>query len=303
MALRTELDHWNMAQASSFEQSASIRSGSPPTPASPPARHIPSLGTEDWQTRESLLADRPVRQDTNCAAALRQAYELMRAAHGHQRWWPGETPFEVCVGAILTQNTAWTNVERAIANLKAASVLEPRRLLALSERRLAELLRPAGYFNVKARRLRAFLRVLVEEHGGDLSRLFAGSLPEARQRLLAIKGIGPETADSMLLYAGDHACFVIDAYTKRIFQRHGWCDADADYQTLQALCEANLNQKPAGQRLDYWQDYHAQLVQVGKRYCRPRQPRCEECPLRPLLPRQPQRSSQGRPIKAAEGSG
>ena len=118
---------------------------------------------------------------------------------GHQRWWPAETPFEVCVGAILTQNTNWGNVLRAIANLKAAGVLEPEALFALAEPKLAELIRPAGYFNVKARRLRSFLRVLVENFGGDLNRLFAGETVVVRERLLAIHGIGPETADSMLL--------------------------------------------------------------------------------------------------------
>ena len=126
----------------------------------------------------------------------------MRARSGHQHWWPGETPFEVCVGAILTQNTAWSNVERAIANLKAARVLEPGKLFALPERKLAELIRPAGYFNVKARRLRSFLRVLVETFGGDLKKLFAGETSVVRERLLAIHGVGPETADSLLLYAG-----------------------------------------------------------------------------------------------------
>ena len=138
---------------------------------------------------------------------LRRAYELMRARFGHQHWWPGETPFEVCVGAILTQNTAWTNVERAIANLKAARVLEPGKLFALPEAKLAELIRPAGYFNVKARRLRSFLRVLVEEFGGDLKNLFAGETSVVRERLLAIHGVGPETADSLLLYAGGHQQF------------------------------------------------------------------------------------------------
>ena len=155
-------------------------------------------------------------------AGLRRAYELMRERFGHQHWWPGETPFEVCVGAILTQNTAWTNVERAIANLKSARVLEPGKLFAMPEAKLAELIRPAGYFNVKARRLRSFLRVLVGEFGGDLEKLFAGETSVVRERLLAIHGVGPETADSMLLYAGGHSSFVIDAYTKRIFQRHRW---------------------------------------------------------------------------------
>ena len=208
----------------------------------------------------------------------------MRKHFGHQQWWPGETPFEVCAGAILTQNTSWSNVERAIANLKAARVLEARKLFALDESQLATLLRPAGYFNVKARRLRSFLRVLVEEYDGDLGRLFAGETAAVRERLLAINGVGPETADSMLLYAGGHHRFVIDAYTKRIFQRHGWSSADAGYEDLQLLCESALDQKTREERLDYWQDYHAQLVNVGKEYCRPRQPRCAECPLKPLLP-------------------
>jgi hypothetical protein len=129
---------------------------------------------------------------------LRRAYRLMLAHFGHLHWWPGETPFEVCVGAILTQNTSWSNVARAIANLKAARVLEPRELFALRESELAALIRPAGYFNVKARRLRSFLRVLVEEYGGELARLFAGETAAVRERLLTIHGVGPETADSML---------------------------------------------------------------------------------------------------------
>ena len=231
------------------------------------------------------------------ASKLRRAYELMRARAGHQHWWPGETPFEVCVGAILTQNTAWTNVERAIANLKTARVLEPGKLFALPEAKLAELIRPAGYFNVKARRLQSFLRVLVEKFDGDLKKMFAGETSAVRELLLAIHGVGPETADSMLLYAGGHHSFVIDAYTKRIFQRHGWMEKsgnrkaesgtnhEAGYNELKLLCESVLNQKSGAARLDHWQDYHAQLVMVGKHFCRPRAPRCDECPLKPLLPR------------------
>lgn len=237
---------------------------------------------------------------------LRRAYELMHRHYGHLGWWPGETPFEVAVGAILTQNTAWTNVEKAIANLKRAGVLEPRALFALPERELAELIRPAGYFNVKARRLRNFLRVLVEDFAASLDRLLAGDTPTVRARLLAINGIGRETADSILLYAGTHHSFVIDAYTKRIFERHGWwrestrtqCAASnaqrskpaakgntpETYESLKELCETSLNHQPAAKRLDYWRDYHAQLVMVGKDFCRPREPRCAECPLKRLLP-------------------
>jgi endonuclease-3 related protein len=246
-------------------------------------------------------------------APLRRAYPLLRAHFGHQHWWPGETPFEVCVGAILVQNTSWTNVERAIANLKSAGVLVPEKLFALPEPGLAQLIRPAGYFKVKARRLRSFLRVLVGEYVGDLNKLFAGETAIVRARLLAIHGIGPETADSLLLYAGGHASFVIDAYTKRIFQRHGWtgdrnpaplsrqlerriCPAAAPfkvqssrsgafgYDALKSLCESALNQKRGAARLDYWQDYHAQLVMVGKLFCRPREARCAACPLGDLWP-------------------
>ena len=219
---------------------------------------------------------------------LREAYRLMHRALGHQGWWPGETPFEVCVGAMLTQNTAWTHVERAIANLKAAQVLDPVAMYALPEAELAELIRPAGYFNVKARRMRAFLKLIVEDCGGELEEIFAGTTAEARERLLAVNGIGPETADSMLLYAGNHHSFVIDAYTRRIFSRHGWCADDVTYEDLHHLCSTSLNQKPRNQRLDYWQDYHAQLVMIGKDYCRPRNPRCNTCPLKTLLPKSPQ---------------
>jgi endonuclease-3 related protein len=238
-----------------------------------------------------------LNKESKRTVQLRRAYELMRGRFGHQYWWPGETTFEVCVGAILTQNTAWTNVERAIVNLKTARVLEPKKLFALPESKLAKLIRPAGYFNVKARRLRSFLRMLVEDFGGDLKRLFAGKTFAVRARLLAVNGIGPETADSMLLYAGGHHSFVIDAYTKRIFQQHEWTgkngkrkaesgkSSKASYDELKVLCESALKQKQGAARLDYWQDYHAQLVRVGKHFCRARAPRCGECPLNPLLAR------------------
>jgi endonuclease-3 related protein len=215
---------------------------------------------------------------------LREAYRLMRRAHGHRQWWPADTPFEICVGAILTQNTSWKNVEHAIANLKAARVLSPKKIYALTHDELAQLIHPAGYFNVKARRLRAFVDTLVEQHGASLKRMFKGETATVRERLLAINGVGPETADSMLLYAGGHHSFVIDAYTKRIFERHEWCETDADYDELQSLCTSSLSQKHAAAKLDYWRDYHGQLVAIGNLYCKPRNPRCEECPLQSLLP-------------------
>ena len=215
---------------------------------------------------------------------LRESYRLMRKRFGHRNWWPGGTAFEICVGAILTQNTSWKNVELAITNLKAAHVLTPRKIHHLSHDELAKLIRPAGYFNVKARRLRAFVDKLVEQPGASLKRLMQGDTNTVRARLLDINGIGPETADSMLLYAGNHHSFVIDAYTKRIFSRHKWCSENADYDDLKSLCSESLNQKSRAARLDYWQDYHAQLVGVGNRYCKTRNPLCNECPLKPLLP-------------------
>ena len=209
----------------------------------------------------------------------------MHRAHGHLQWWPADSSFEICVGAILTQNTSWRNVELAIANLKRSRVLSPKKIRALSHHNLAQLIRPAGYFNIKAKRLSNFVDVIVEQHGASLKRFFKGDTATVRERLLAINGVGPETADSMLLYAGGHHSFVIDAYTKRIFERHNWCGTDADYDTLQSLCTDSLSQKSGAARLDYWQDFHAQLVVVGNHYCKPRNPLCDECPLKTLLPR------------------
>lgn len=217
---------------------------------------------------------------------LRQAYRLMHRAHGHLQWWPADSPFEICVGAILTQNTSWENVELAITNLKAARVLTPKKIHALTHSKLAQLIRPSGYFNIKAKRLRNFVDIVVEQHGASLKRFFKGDTATVRERLLAINGIGPETADSMLLYAGGHQSFVIDAYTKRIFERHDWCDANDDYDALQTLCTNSLSQKRGADKLDYWRDYHAQLVVIGSRYCKPRNPNCDDCPLKRLLPRE-----------------
>ncbi|HON06841.1 MAG TPA: endonuclease III domain-containing protein [Verrucomicrobiota bacterium] len=215
---------------------------------------------------------------------LNQAYKLMRQRFGHQHWWPGENEFEICIGAILTQNTAWSNVEKAFNNLRNAKVLTPQKLYNLPLEKLALLIKPAGYYNVKARRLRNFLEVLVKDFSGDLEEMLSGDLNVVRNRLLAIKGIGNETADSMLLYAGRHLSFVIDAYTKRIFYRHDWCDIDADYEDLKGLCEQLLKADTSTDLLDYWQDYHAQLVMVGKNFCKSRVPECENCPLGSLLP-------------------
>ena len=203
-------------------------------------------------------------------------YDALFAHFGPQHWWPARTPFEVAVGAILTQNTNWGNVERAIANLRKARCLSARGLYRIDEARLAELLRPSGYFRVKARRLKAFVETLVERHGGSLKRLFALGLDDARRELLSVNGIGPETADSILLYAGGLVTFVVDAYTKRVMTRHRVAPADASYDDLKRLFEESLPPDTA-----LFNEYHALLVMTGKHYCKPR-PLCADCPLQPL---------------------
>ncbi len=177
------------------------------------------------------------------------------------------------MGAILTQNTNWGNVEKAISRLKEADRLTAAGIAALAPEELAELIRPAGYFNVKARRLQAFVTFLHRRAAGNLERLFAGDWPQLRQELLAVQGIGPETADSMLLYAGNRPSFVVDAYTRRIFSRLGLVAADIGYEPLRAFCMARL---PADAAL--FNEYHALLVEHGKQVCRTR-PRCDECCL------------------------
>lgn len=211
---------------------------------------------------------------------LRDYYRWLRAHFGHQHWWPGETPFEICVGAVLTQNTAWSNVEKAIGNLKRARALSPQALHRLSERQIATLIRPSGYFNIKARRLKHFVNFLFAEYKGNLDKLFAEDLPALRARLLAVNGIGPETADSILLYAGSKPVFVVDAYTKRVLLRHALVKPSATYHEIQLMFHAAL--RPASVRL--FNDFHAQIVAVGKTFCKSRVAMCERCPLRPLLP-------------------
>ncbi len=205
---------------------------------------------------------------------LLRLYDAALTALGPQHWWPAESRFEVAVGAILTQNAAWTNVERAIANLKHARLLTPEALARVPLRTLARALRPSGYFRVKARRLKAFIQHLSRRHGGSLRRMLAQPLPTIRAELLSVPGVGPETADSILLYAGDHPIFVVDAYTRRIFSRHRLVPQEITYEDLQRLFMANLPNDPA-----LFNEYHALLVHVGKEFCRSR-PRCEACPLK-----------------------
>ena len=202
------------------------------------------------------------------------AYGKLRKHFGPQHWWPGETPFEISVGAILTQNTNWSNVEKAIANLKSAKVMSPRKLYAVPEKKLAALIRPSGYFNVKAKRLRAFLALLCEKYHGSLRRLFKLEFDALREELLGVNGIGEETADSIILYAAGKPTFVIDAYTRRIFSRHGMCDRKARYSELKLIFESHL--KPDAR---LYNEYHALIVRLGKEFCRARAPLCIECPL------------------------
>lgn len=208
------------------------------------------------------------------AAQLLRGYEVLRKAFGHQKWWPGDTPFEVIVGAILTQNTAWTNVEKAILNLKKAKKLSFNTLCRIPAKKLSKLIRPAGYFNVKADRLKCFVAFLDRECGGDLSKLKRHTMPVLREKLLAVKGIGPETADSILLYALDKTSFVIDSYTKRIFSRHGLAGEREAYDSWREIFMRALPRDR-----DLYNDFHAQIVRTAKAYCR-KVPHCEACPLR-----------------------
>lgn len=205
-------------------------------------------------------------------------HRVLAGKLGPQHWWPAETPFEVIVGAILTQNTSWKNVEAAIANLKREKLLSPIAMERVSVRRLERLIRSSGYFRQKAKKLKAFVRFLRLEYGGALKRMFRTPTAELREKLLGVHGIGPETADSILLYAARKEVFVVDAYTKRILSRHGWTEEDVDYEEMRSLVEDNLPRD-----VSLYNEFHAQFVQVGKNWCRPRDPRCSECPLGPFL--------------------
>jgi len=207
---------------------------------------------------------------------LTQIYQLLFDRFGPQYWWPGDTQFEIITGAILTQNTSWANVEKAIANLKSADRLSPERLYHLDALRLAELIRPAGYFNIKAKRLKSFLNWLFENYDGSLSNLESLDTSRLRDELLAIKGIGCETADSILLYAFGRPIFVVDAYTARVAVRHGLIEPGADYEQLRELFQLNLPED-----VQLFNEYHALLVRVGKEFCRPKA-RCPGCPLEKL---------------------
>ena len=243
-----------------------------------------ALCADHWldaaRPRRYLLADMVRR-----AAPARYArpeipafFRTLEQKLGPQHWWPARTPFEVIVGAILTQNTSWQNVARAIKNLRRAGRLSLRALERTPRRRVAALIRSSGYFNQKAARLKHFVRSVVDEYGGSLQRMFREPTARLRARLLELNGIGAETADSILLYAGNHPSFVVDAYTRRILARHGLISEKASYAQVQSLFENNL---PRSVRI--YNEYHAQLVEVGKRYCLRRKAHCGNCPLGPYL--------------------
>jgi endonuclease-3 related protein len=207
---------------------------------------------------------------------LLNIYRRLLAHHGPQHWWPAEEPFEVIVGAILTQSAAWGNVEKAIANLKEANALSPKTLRSLSTPKLAKLVRPCGYYRAKALKLKSFAYWLGNHHRDKLDRLFASNIDDLRQQLLSINGIGQETADSIILYAANKPSFVVDAYSRRIINRIGLAPDKNSYAAYQALFMENLPPDAA-----LFNEYHALLVYLGKKVCRPK-PLCPQCCLNKL---------------------
>jgi endonuclease-3 related protein len=213
--------------------------------------------------------------------SLLEIFNLLFERSGPLKWWPAETPFEVCIGAILTQNTAWSNVEKAISALKLSGIMSPDSILGCDQEHLAGLIRPAGYFNLKSRRLKDFCSWLFLHHQASLERMFAGDWRKLRTELLQVRGIGPETADSILLYAGNKPTFVVDAYTRRLFSRLGLLPAAAGYDETRGLFMKGLPEDVA-----LFNEYHAQIVEQCKRFCRLK-PLCGGCPLSDACPSRP----------------
>lgn len=237
-------------------------------------------------------------------------YFALRETFGQQHWWPARTPFEVIVGAYLTQNTSWTNVTKAMESLQAEGVLSVAGVRRTSVETLELLIRSAGYYRQKSRALKAFVAFLDERYGGSLKRMFAAPTERLRQELLELRGVGPETADAILLYAGQHASFVVDAYTRRVLARHGLISWKARYEEIKRLCEDGLQDVPGrrssqarrlgGNALAHppsrmsltertplaqvYNEMHGLFVSVGKRYCLKSRALCDECPLRDYLP-------------------
>ena len=247
---------------------------------------------------------------------IRRYYAALYRAWGRQHWWPAETPFEVIVGAYLTQNTSWTNVERAIENLRRSNVLDLDGIRKLRLSRLEKLIRPSGYFRQKAQRLKTFISFLDRSYEGSLERMLAQPTEKLREELLSLNGVGPETADSILLYAGNHPVFVVDAYTRRILDRHQLLPEKADYDEIRPLVERSLTPIASGQEhspggasapfgdgfpgtihppsamssaqrtglVQVYNEMHWLLVGVGKYHCGKSKPKCDGCPLQPFLP-------------------
>ncbi|MEW6145134.1 MAG: endonuclease III domain-containing protein [Thermodesulfobacteriota bacterium] len=208
------------------------------------------------------------------SARIKKFYEELHRKFGPQGWWPGESALECILGAILTQNTSWKNVEKAIGNLKRENLISVEDLSLIKTDQLAGLIRPSGYYNQKAVKIKNFVSMLVNEFSGSLDKMFAVDKSILREKLLSIKGIGPETADSILLYAGAIPVFVVDAYTWRVLTRHGIVPVETSYDEIQELFTDSL-EKDAG----VFNEYHALLVKLGKEHCRKREPLCAGCPL------------------------
>ena len=207
-------------------------------------------------------------------ALLLKIYHSLYHYFGPLNWWPGDTPFEVMAGAILTQNTSWSNAEKAINNLKKENLLEPRKLYGISQEELARLLKPSGYYNIKAKRLKNFVNLFVNNFKGSTEKMFSGDGRELRKKLLKVNGVGPETADSILLYAGKKAFFVVDTYTKRIFSRHELISEDSTYNQIQEFFNQNLDPD-----VELFNEFHAQIVMLGKTICTSKNPDCSKCPI------------------------
>ncbi len=209
---------------------------------------------------------------------LMEVYNRMLAKYGEQRWWPGDSPFEVMVGAVLTQSAAWTNVEKAIANLKNAGVLSPAALREMEQDELAKLVYPSGYYNAKARKLKALAEYLGGRYDDDIEAMATSDAARLREELLAVYGIGEETADDILLYALAKPVFVIDAYTRRVFSRLGLGDIGDSYQKFQSMFAGGLKPDP-----ELFAEYHALIVRLGSEVCK-KKPLCEECCLLDVCP-------------------
>jgi endonuclease-3 related protein len=238
------------------------------------ARIAPALTCRQQQDYLDFTMPAVASAPVNHRGTLRRYYRRLYRHFGPQHWWPGRTHFEVILGALLTQNTAWTNVEKALGNLRRARALSYAGLRRLPAGRLGQLLRPAGYFRQKAGYVRGFLQHLARTHRGSLARLLRNPTAALRDELLSLPGVGKETADSILLYAANRPVFVIDAYARRILARHGLADPKARYDDLQAFFHQHLPRDPA-----LFNEYHALLVAAGKNYCHASAPDCAACPL------------------------